>query len=128
MPQPLDTLKETPSQTAGPYLHIGLMPTFVGIRGPLDDDRFLHTVQAGQPHVRGPTEVQGLQQEAAGERARHVRRVPARGGPETRRATTPRTEARRPVDAGRGVAGGKRTLRKHLHSRWPNGHAARARD
>ena len=34
MPQPLDTLKETPSQTAGPYLHIGLMPTFVGIRRP----------------------------------------------------------------------------------------------
>lgn len=34
MPQPLDSLKETPSQTAGPYLHIGLMPNFVGIRGP----------------------------------------------------------------------------------------------
>ena len=33
MPQPLDTLKETPSQTAGPYVHIGLMPNFVGIHG-----------------------------------------------------------------------------------------------
>jgi protocatechuate 3,4-dioxygenase alpha subunit len=31
MPQALDTLKETPSQTAGPYVHIGLMPSFVGI-------------------------------------------------------------------------------------------------
>ncbi|HVW92658.1 MAG TPA: protocatechuate 3,4-dioxygenase subunit alpha [Devosia sp.] len=33
MPQSLDTLKETPSQTAGPYVHIGLMPNFVGIHG-----------------------------------------------------------------------------------------------
>jgi len=34
MPQSLGSLKETPSQTAGPYLHIGLMPNFVGIGGP----------------------------------------------------------------------------------------------
>ncbi len=33
MPQRLDTLKETPSQTAGPYVHIGLTPNFVGIGG-----------------------------------------------------------------------------------------------
>jgi protocatechuate 3,4-dioxygenase alpha subunit len=32
MPQSIDTLKETPSQTAGPYVHIGLMPNFVGIQ------------------------------------------------------------------------------------------------
>lgn len=38
MPQPLDTLKETPSQTAGPYVHIGLMPNFAGIHGPHTDD------------------------------------------------------------------------------------------
>lgn len=30
MVQPLDTLIETPSQTAGPYVHIGLMPTYAG--------------------------------------------------------------------------------------------------
>jgi protocatechuate 3,4-dioxygenase alpha subunit len=33
MPQALDQLKETPSQTGGPYVHIGLMPNFVGLTG-----------------------------------------------------------------------------------------------
>jgi protocatechuate 3,4-dioxygenase alpha subunit len=31
--QPLNYLKETPSQTAGPYVHIGLTPNFCGIGG-----------------------------------------------------------------------------------------------
>ena len=31
MVQKLDTLQESPSQTAGPYVHIGLMPSFAGI-------------------------------------------------------------------------------------------------
>ena len=31
MAQSLDRLKESPSQTAGPYVHIGLTPNFVGI-------------------------------------------------------------------------------------------------
>ena len=38
MPQPLDRLKETPSQTAGPYVHIGLMPNLVGIHGTHTED------------------------------------------------------------------------------------------
>jgi len=38
MPQPLDLLKETPSQTAGPYVHIGLMPNFVGVHGAHAED------------------------------------------------------------------------------------------
>lgn len=33
MTQPLDYLKETPSQTAGPYVHIGLTPNGCGIEG-----------------------------------------------------------------------------------------------
>lgn len=33
MVQPLKYLKESPSQTAGPYVHIGLMPIFAGIGG-----------------------------------------------------------------------------------------------
>lgn len=33
MVQPLNYLKETPSQTAGPYVHIGLTPNFCGIGG-----------------------------------------------------------------------------------------------
>jgi protocatechuate 3,4-dioxygenase alpha subunit len=33
MPQPLSQLKETPSQTGGPYVHIGLTPNFCGIEG-----------------------------------------------------------------------------------------------
>ena len=31
MVQKLDTLIETPSQTAGPYVHIGCVPDFAGI-------------------------------------------------------------------------------------------------
>lgn len=33
MVQKLDDMKETPSQTAGPYVHIGLTPNFCGIDG-----------------------------------------------------------------------------------------------
>lgn len=33
MVQPLSYLQETPSQTAGPYVHIGLMPTYAGNPG-----------------------------------------------------------------------------------------------
>ncbi|TGQ68385.1 protocatechuate 3,4-dioxygenase subunit alpha [Mesorhizobium sp. M00.F.Ca.ET.186.01.1.1] len=33
MAQSLDRLKESPSQTAGPYVHIGLTPNFCGIAG-----------------------------------------------------------------------------------------------
>lgn len=32
MAQPLDYLKESPSQTAGPYVHIGCVPNFAGIK------------------------------------------------------------------------------------------------
>jgi protocatechuate 3,4-dioxygenase alpha subunit len=38
MPQSLGRLKESPSQTAGPYVHIGLTPNFVDIRGVFDTD------------------------------------------------------------------------------------------
>ena len=33
MLHPVPTLKETPSQTAGPYVHIGLTPNFADIKG-----------------------------------------------------------------------------------------------
>jgi protocatechuate 3,4-dioxygenase alpha subunit len=38
MVQSLDRLKESPSQTAGPYAHIGLTPNFSGISGVYDGD------------------------------------------------------------------------------------------
>ena len=38
MVQRLDVLKETPSQTAGPYVHIGCTPNFCGIEGVFDTD------------------------------------------------------------------------------------------
>lgn len=38
MPQPLDHLKETPSQTAGPYVHIGLTPNLLGNGGIFPQD------------------------------------------------------------------------------------------
>lgn len=38
MPQRLERLKETASQTAGPYVHIGLTPNFSGITGVYPED------------------------------------------------------------------------------------------
>ncbi|MDA4844518.1 protocatechuate 3,4-dioxygenase subunit alpha [Hoeflea poritis] len=38
MVQPLNRLKESPSQTAGPYVHIGCVPNFLGIEGVFDSD------------------------------------------------------------------------------------------
>ena len=38
MAQPLGYLKETASQTAGPYVHIGCTPNFTGIHGVYDQD------------------------------------------------------------------------------------------
>lgn len=38
MVQPLDKLRESPSQTAGPYVHIGCVPNFAEINGVYPDD------------------------------------------------------------------------------------------
>jgi protocatechuate 3,4-dioxygenase alpha subunit len=38
MVQPLNFLKESPSQTAGPYVHIGCVPTFAGVEGVYPED------------------------------------------------------------------------------------------
>ena len=38
MVQPLNRLKESPSQTAGPYVHIGCVPNFLGIDGVYEGD------------------------------------------------------------------------------------------
>ena len=38
MVQPLDTLIETPSQTGGPYVHIGCIPSFAGLSGVYPQD------------------------------------------------------------------------------------------
>jgi protocatechuate 3,4-dioxygenase alpha subunit len=38
MVQRLDHLEETPSQTAGPYVHIGCIPSFAGISGIYPED------------------------------------------------------------------------------------------
>ncbi|WP_312365958.1 protocatechuate 3,4-dioxygenase subunit alpha [Ensifer sp.] len=46
MVQALDHLKETASQTAGPYVHIGLTPNFCGIGGVYDAD--LGAVMVGE--------------------------------------------------------------------------------
>lgn len=44
MPQSLEALKETPSQTGGPYVHIGLTPNFAGITGVFPTDLGTHLV------------------------------------------------------------------------------------
>lgn len=38
MVQIIDVLEETPSQTAGPYVHIGCIPSFAGITGVYPED------------------------------------------------------------------------------------------
>jgi protocatechuate 3,4-dioxygenase alpha subunit len=38
MLHPVPLLKESPSQTAGPYVHIGMTPNFCGITGVIDAD------------------------------------------------------------------------------------------
>ena len=47
MTQSLDILVETPSQTAGPYVHIGCIPTFTGIEGVYPEDLGLSPIEDG---------------------------------------------------------------------------------
>jgi len=47
MAQSLDMLVETPSQTAGPYVHIGCIPTFAGIEGVYPEDLGLRAIEEG---------------------------------------------------------------------------------
>lgn len=54
MVQPLDKWKETPSQTAGPYVHIGCAPNFSGITGVYPED-------LGQSMKTGPVKGQEIE-------------------------------------------------------------------
>jgi len=47
MTQSLNTLIETPSQTAGPYVHIGCIPTFAGLAGIYPEDLGLSPISDG---------------------------------------------------------------------------------
>ncbi|WP_412565550.1 protocatechuate 3,4-dioxygenase subunit alpha [Thalassobius sp. MITS945101] len=47
MVQKLDTLLETPSQTAGPYVHIGCIPSFAGLEGVYPEDLGLRAIEDG---------------------------------------------------------------------------------
>ena len=47
MTQPLNMLTETPSQTAGPYVHIGCIPTFAGVDGVYPEDLGLRAIEDG---------------------------------------------------------------------------------
>jgi len=47
MVQPLDRLFETPSQTAGPYVHIGCLPSFAGLQGVYPEDLGRRAVEPG---------------------------------------------------------------------------------
>ena len=47
MVQPLDELFETPSQTAGPYVHIGCIPSFAGVHGVYPQDLGASPVSEG---------------------------------------------------------------------------------
>lgn len=45
--QRLDTLQETPSQTAGPYVHIGCIPSFAGLSQIYPEDLGLRAIEEG---------------------------------------------------------------------------------
>lgn len=47
MVQSLDQMFETPSQTAGPYVHIGCIPTFAGVEGVYPEDLGLSPISDG---------------------------------------------------------------------------------
>lgn len=47
MTQALDTLTETPSQTAGPYVHIGCIPSFAGLPGVYPEDLGKRAIEDG---------------------------------------------------------------------------------
>ncbi|MEO1777513.1 MAG: protocatechuate 3,4-dioxygenase subunit alpha [Pseudomonadota bacterium] len=47
MVQPLETHVETPSQTAGPYVHIGGIPSFAGVQGVYPEDLGLSPISNG---------------------------------------------------------------------------------
>jgi protocatechuate 3,4-dioxygenase alpha subunit len=47
MTQSIDMLQETPSQSAGPYVHIGCIPTFAGIEGIYPEDLGLSPIEDG---------------------------------------------------------------------------------
>ncbi|MFA8387805.1 MAG: protocatechuate 3,4-dioxygenase subunit alpha [Pelagibaca sp.] len=47
MTQPLDILVQTASQTAGPYVHIGCIPTFAGVEGVYPEDLGLSPIEDG---------------------------------------------------------------------------------
>jgi protocatechuate 3,4-dioxygenase alpha subunit len=69
MVQPLNYLKETPSQTAGPYVHIGLIPQQAGFD--IFENNFAH-VLAG-PNTKGePIVIEGQVIDGAGTPLRDV--------------------------------------------------------
>jgi protocatechuate 3,4-dioxygenase, alpha subunit len=47
MVQKLDLMEETPSQTAGPYVHIGCIPSFAGVAGVYPEDLGLSPIRDG---------------------------------------------------------------------------------
>lgn len=47
MVQKLDTTLETPSQTAGPYVHIGCIPSFAGLASVYPEDLGLRAIEDG---------------------------------------------------------------------------------
>ncbi len=64
MVQKLDHLRETPSQTAGPYVHIGLTPNALGIHGVYAEDLGARPIREG---ARGtPITITGQIRDGAG--------------------------------------------------------------
>ncbi|HSA80349.1 MAG TPA: hypothetical protein VLE23_05970, partial [Geminicoccaceae bacterium] len=69
MPQPLAYLKETASQTAGPYLHIGMYPSAAGLKLRTQEKP---NVLATSASAGEPIRVEGLVIDGAGAPLRDV--------------------------------------------------------
>ena len=65
MVQKLETLVETASQTAGPYVHIGLMPSYCGNAGAYQQEIGVSPIDDGATGVAQPTDATGVSEEAA---------------------------------------------------------------
>ena len=69
MPQPLEYLKETASQTAGPYVHIGLAPNMAGFD--IFEKNFSHILAGPETHGQHIT-VEGYVYDGSGTPLRDV--------------------------------------------------------
>jgi protocatechuate 3,4-dioxygenase alpha subunit len=101
MPQPLPGLTETPSQTAGPYVHIGCTPGFAGIAGVYPQDPGIAPFPDDAPGER--ITITGTVKDGLGAALRDVLLESWQADAEGRFGPGSRGWARLPADQGSGL-------------------------